>query len=58
MKLKLFIQIYTQVNHLIKEESENVKEVYETPDMEIIEFGSEDVITTSGEIGFDPDADY
>ena len=31
-----------------------MKEVYTTPDMEIVEFETEDVITTSS--GYDPDA--
>ena len=29
----------------------NMREKYETPEMEVIEFETEDVITTSGEIG-------
>ena len=29
-------------------EDMNMKEIYETPEMEIIEFETEDVITTSG----------
>ena len=29
----------------------NMREQYETPEMEVIEFETEDVITTSGEIG-------
>ena len=29
-------------------EDMNMKEIYETPEMEIVEFETEDVITTSG----------
>lgn len=31
-----------------------MKEIYETPEMEIVEFEMEDVITTSGEGGYIP----
>lgn len=30
-----------------------MKEIYETPEMEIVEFDTEDVITTSGDGGSD-----
>lgn len=31
-----------------------MKEVYETPEMEVVEFDTEDIITTSGEPGETP----
>lgn len=34
-------------------EEVNIMERYEAPEMEIVQFDSEDVITTSGDIGID-----
>jgi len=31
-----------------------MKEVYETPEMEVVEFETEDIITASGELPFVP----
>ena len=34
---------------LLGKETETMKELYQTPEMEIVEFNAEDVITTSGD---------